>query len=208
MGTLYCATTRSKRRREPEHPDLDRASPQHRVRNDDGEPDICAEQRECPDPARESGLPRKGERVRAEPELVVSDRHRVQPQPGEEPKLNRPQGRVEVDVAAEQVPGVQQERVGLRGLEIAEHGRRLHEPADRAIEVLVLGADRVEMRVRVVDAENGDGGFLRDRRANEERRRHDGAQEQLRSACHSSLHGPSVRCFRFPARRGMVGLGT
>jgi hypothetical protein len=91
---------------------------------------------------------------------VVPERHRVELERREELELGRPQRRVEVAVPEEEVAGVEEDRVRLRGAQRRDHGGRLDEPADGAVEVVVLGTDRVEVRVRVSDVQDGERNVL------------------------------------------------
>jgi hypothetical protein len=114
--------------------------------------------------ATERGPEDPGVRLRAVGELVVADGHRVEPKAGEELQLRhrherhavRPERRVEVEVPLEHVANVDEERVGRGGLEASDDRGRFGQPSERAVEVPVLRADGVEVRVAVVDMQDRD----------------------------------------------------
>ena len=57
-------------------------------------------------------------------------------------------------IADEQVPGVEQERVLVLALRLLDHRSRARQAPEGAVELRILGAERVEVGVRVVDVQD------------------------------------------------------
>ena len=155
--------------------------------------------------------PGAGEEVRQrsgpEDELVVADCHDREVEAGEELELRhrqeggvlRPEGGIEEQVLLEQVAGVDQDRVRGGGFQGPDDGGGLGDAPERPVEVRVLGAGGLEVRMGVVHVDEGDEGAEGERRAREDEQRRDRSQGGTDRTGHAPPLG--ARCGRGPRSR-------
>ena len=76
---------------------------------------------------------------------MIPYRHRVEPEPAHQCKFRNAEIRVVHEITDKGVAAVKQDNVLLRRPDGAEYMCRLRDPADRPVQMKILGAERIEM---------------------------------------------------------------
>ncbi len=156
------ALERVERRRQTEEADLHGAGLLDRRPGDPvaqqrvaGEVDVAANHRHGSRRVGPRRLQHRREEVGAELELVVAGDEHVEPGGLQQLQLGHAEVLVEERVAVHQVAGVDEERLGVCRFHGAGDRGRLGDAAEGAVEVRVLRAPRGQVRVGVVDVQQG-----------------------------------------------------